>query len=495
MSTKPLKTDTDPLVSIPQAKHPLLGDDSVPITIHIDRDKPVLLITGPNTGGKTVAMKTIGLLALMHQSGLRIPTRGNCILPVFDGLYADIGDQQSIVGSMSTFGSHIRNLAAILKNATPNSLVLLDELGTSTDPEEGAAIAKAILRHLASRKITTIATTHHRTVASYAETTTGIANASVDLDLNTLTPTYHISLGVPGRSYAMSVASKLGLPKEIMSQAQSLLDPDYQKTENWLKTLREERDLVRNKIRDAKVAEEKAEEAKHKAEAAEEAIVQQRTNILRNIHKELEAEYIGAKQHLRRVKSSLAWHVTPNQLQNAGSAIAKAKEKIRSIGNRIDATPQTNQTDIYIGASVLIKGLNAHGKVVHIPREGNEVEVIVGNIRFRIDRQRITAMEPASPNFEKETHNRVKYEPKSFVSSSELHIRGMRVTDAIFSVETFLDKALMNELRSVRIIHGKGTGVLRDAVHNLLKNHKLVQYFQIEEPEKGGSGITKVELE
>ncbi|MGH2543671.1 MAG: endonuclease MutS2, partial [Ardenticatenaceae bacterium] len=223
------------------ARHPLIASASVPININIGPGWSVLVITGPNTGGKTVAMKTVGLLALMHQSGLHIPAFDGSELPVFDGVYADVGDQQSIEQSVSTFSSHMRNVIEILDQAGPSSLVLLDELGTSTDPEEGSALAKAILDHLASKGVSTIATTHHRTVAAFAESHQGMMNASVQLDSKTLLPTYELIMGLPGRSYAMSVAEHLGLSAQIMERARSLLEPQHMRFEDWLNELQEQR--------------------------------------------------------------------------------------------------------------------------------------------------------------------------------------------------------------------------------------------------------------
>lgn len=487
-----------PLIQLNEARHPLLDADAVPITAQIDREQPVLVITGPNTGGKTVGMKTVGLLALMHQSGLRIPARDGTVLPVFDGIYADVGDQQSIQGSVSTFGSHIRNVIDILNHATADSLVLLDELGTSTDPEEGSALAKAILGHLASHGVTTIATTHHRTVAAFAEATEGMTNASVDLDADTLQPTYHLTLGVPGRSYAMSVAAQLGVPEEIMAEAQSLLEPNYRRFEDWLGELQNERDRLKQKIEEAETAERQADSARREAEAEREELAARRAEILHQIRGELEAEYENARRRLRRAESSLSWHVSPELVEEAGSEIVAAKAQIEAAEQRVLLPPPPRPHDerIEVGDIVMVGGLNARGKVLAIPEEGDEVDVAIGSVRFRLDIQRLTRA-PEEEEDEKpqlSADRDVSYKLGPILPAAELHIRGMRAEDAMIKVEEFLDQALRDGLSSVRIIHGKGTGVLRHAVGELLDSHTLVKSYATEERERGGTGATVVKL-
>ncbi len=489
------ETETGPFIRLNEARHPLLGGGAVPITAQIGPEDPVLVITGPNTGGKTVGMKTVGLLALLYQSGLRIPARDGSVLPVFDGVYADVGDQQSIQGSVSTFGSHIRNVIDILNYATANSLVLLDELGTSTDPEEGSALAKAILGHLASGRVTTIATTHHRTVAAFAEATDGMANASVDLDATTLQPTYHLTLGVPGRSYAMSVAAQLGVPEKIMAEAESLLEPHYRRFEDWLGELQNERDRLKLKVQDAEVAEQNAEAARREAEAEREELAARRAEILQSIRNELEAEYENARQKLRRAESALSWRVSPELVEEAGSEIAAAKTQIEALEQRVPPPPLPQHGgELEVGDSVLVQGLNARGKVVAVPEEGDEVDVAIGSVRFRLDVQRLTLAPEEDEKPMEGAENDVSYELGPILPAAELHIRGMRAEEAMIRVEEFLDKALRDGLSSVRIVHGKGTGVLREAVRELLESHRLVKSFATEERERGGTGATVAEL-
>ena len=250
--TAGLASDTPaPMVDLVAARHPMLGRDAVPVSVRIEADTSVLVITGPNTGGKTVAMKTVGLLALMRQSGLRVPAAPGSSLPLFTGVYADVGDHQSIHQSVSTFGSHMRSVVDILRHADSGSLVLLDELGTSTDPEEGSALAKAILNRLAAMGVTSVVTTHHRSIAAHAQASPSMANASVDLDPGSLLPTYHLTLGAPGRSYAMSVATHLGLPDDIMEEARSLLEPRHMLFEDWMKELQAEREELKARLEEA----------------------------------------------------------------------------------------------------------------------------------------------------------------------------------------------------------------------------------------------------
>ena len=284
--------DSPLVIQLVNARHPLLGNDAVPVSVGIGAESSVLVITGPNTGGKTVSMKTVGLLALMHQTGLYVPAEEGSILPIFDGVYADVGDQQSIAGSVSTFSSHMLNVIEILDHATTKSLVLLDELGTSTDPEEGSALAKAVLRHLATKGVKTVVTTHHRTVAAFAEASSRMMNASVDLEPNSLRPTYHLTMGVPGRSYAMSVARSLGLPEQIMDEAARLLEPQYMQFEDWLDELQSQRMQLKTMLQDAEKAKRDAESATQALEAELRDVQSRREDML--------ADHAGGAVHAIR---------------------------------------------------------------------------------------------------------------------------------------------------------------------------------------------------
>ena len=473
------------------ARHPLLGGAGIPIDIRIGPDWSVLVITGPNTGGKTVAMKTVGLLSLMHQSGLQLPADEGSSLPVFDSVYADVGDQQSIERSVSTFSSHMRNVIGILAQAGPQSLVLLDELGTSTDPEEGSALAKAILEHLAARGIATIATTHHRTVAAHAEASASMMNASVQLDPSSLRPTYRLTMGVPGRSYAMSVASHLGLPAEIMDNARSLVEPQHLMFEDWLNELQNERHQLQTNLEEAERSRAKAELLRRDLTAQIEYLVTHREDLVDGMRRELLSQYEGARRKLRRAESALSW-TPPGTLDESREHLETVKRELEEHKVRAPApTRRPRQPEIGIGDLVHVRGLNLEGTVLSLSKEDLEAEVSVGKVRLRIDLNRLSRLEqvddePAAPKVS------LKLGPS--LSPAELDLRGVRAEEALVRLEGFLDNAVRDGLTSVRIIHGKGTGVLRQVVREHLERHPLAKSFAQEAPELGGSGATAVEL-
>ena len=498
----------DPVVRLLRARHPILGREAVPVNVHVGPEWTVLVITGPNTGGKTAAMKTVGYLALVHQSGLRIPADEGSILPVFDGVYADIGDKQSIQDSVSTFGSHMLNVVRILAHATPASLVLLDELGTSTDPEEGSALAKAILQDLAARGVATIATTHHRTVAAHADATPGMTNASVELDAKTLRPTYHLTLGVPGRSYAMSVAEQLGLPEGIMDDARSLLEPQHLRFEDWLNELQGERQQLKESLEAADRAQAGAEATRRDLDEQLKDMAERREEMLDSMRRELAVQYDEVRKKLRRAEAALSWSAPPvavpptapdadsltkEVVQDADRDIESAKKELQELERQaLSQRSEIEQQPLAVGDPVDVRGLNVQGTLQTLPDQGDEAEVLVGNVRLRIDVHRLShAGEPEETEPEAPS---VGYDLAPGMSSVELDLRGMHAEEALIEVEEFLDKALRDGLSSVRIIHGKGTGVLRQAVRELLEHHPLARSFSTEAPNRGGSGATAVEL-
>ena len=294
---------TDMSVRLINARHPMLGRDAVPVNVNVGPEWSVLVVTGPNTGGKTVAMKTVGLLSLMHQAGLQVPADDGSVLPTFDGVYADVGDQQSIEQSVSTFSSHMRSVIDILGAASSESLVLLDELGTSTDAEEGSALARAILEDLATRNVSTIATTHHRSVAAFAETSPGMMNASVQLDADSLTPTYHITLGIPGRSYAMAIAASLGLPQHILENAQSAIEPQYLRFEDWLTELQRERNQLQTMLLDAEQSRARSDELRQQLDEQIEYLTEHRDDMIESLRRGILSQYDDAQKETQGRRS------------------------------------------------------------------------------------------------------------------------------------------------------------------------------------------------
>jgi DNA mismatch repair protein MutS2 len=516
------------------ARHPLLGKDAVPLSIEIGRhkttsddqpgtsalpDSSVLVITGPNTGGKTVAMKTVGLLVAMNQSGLQVPT-DEAVLPIFDGLYVDVGDHQSIEGSVSTFSSHIRRVIGILDNAGPDSLVLLDELGASTDPEEGAALARAVLDRLADRRVPTIVTTHHRSVAAHAEATVGMENASVDLDPDTLAPTYRLTMGIPGRSYAMSVAAGLGMPRDVLDAAGSYIDAKSAQYEESIEELRRERAAVDLKLAEAEVATESAERARVELEAQRAAFNARKNEMVEAMHGELVARHNDLTSRLKRAEAALSWNIgnvvaadsiDRSVLDSVKDDLATAKTEITELHEEESAklepvVPDSSASESLIpttiekGVLVEVRGLGATGTVQAVDAEIGEAEVLMGSVRLRLELSRLvpTAQVPTAQG-----RARGNAEPGALMVSAslgpalgttELDLRGMRAEAAQLEVEVFLDRAIRDGLSSVRIIHGRATGVLRQVVREQLARHSLVTEYAPEKPGRGGDGATRVEL-
>jgi DNA mismatch repair protein MutS2 len=484
-------SDTVAHVRLLNARHPLLGPGTVPVNVTIGPGWCVLVVTGPNTGGKTVAMKTMGLLALMHQSGLQIPAGPGSSLPVFDGIYADIGDQQSIERSASTFSSHMRNVIEILAQAGPASLVLLDEIGTSTDPEEGSALAKSVLEHLAGRGVATVATTHHRTVAAFAASAPGMTNASVQLDPETLAPTYHLTMGVPGRSYAMSVAEHMGLSEEIMQRARDLLEPQHMRFEDWLNELQRERTQLQTRLQEAEQSLAQAESMRRDVEAEREYLASRREELVGEMRRELLAQYEEVRQRLGRTRAALSWSVPPRDLKGVEREVSSLKAELDAPVWKPTLPPAgEDEGPIGVDDVVHVKGLNLRGTVVSLDEQTGDVEVNVGSVRLRLDLSRISKSEQG-PVVEQPG---VSFRLGPGLTTGDLDIRGLRAEEARLKLEEFLDRAVRDGYSSIRVIHGRGTGVLKNVVREQLSLHPLARSFDDEAPQRGGAGVTTVEL-
>ena len=492
------------------ARHPLLTGDVVPTTIVIDASHPVLLITGPNAGGKTVALKTVGLLAMMAHAGLQVPA-SDADLPLFDGIYADIGDQQSIFESLSTFSSHVRNLQRIMDVATDRSLILIDELGSATDPEEGSALAIALLSHLRDAGAMVVATTHHRNVARLAQEEAGMVNASVDLNPRTLEPTYRLTHGVPGRSYALTIAARLGLPESVIAGAQSHLEPSHVQTDRLLQELQEER-LTVSELRQQ--AEQALDDARrHEREVAERlaTVEDAKAQLVEDARRELAEEITEVATRIRQAERSLQRQQAQQSRQSAvaGGAPTSAsdvdltaeRERLAEAQREVvspDWTPIPVERppwyhDLRAGDRVYIRGVSRPVEVVTPPNEQQEVEVIIGSMRARLPVYQLDRpadrVHPAA-----EQAGVVYRRPESRRTlSPEVNLHGYRVDEALNVIDSLLDDAALEGMTSLKIVHGKGTGALRQAIREYLNGHPLVNTI---EPGEGGSaaGVTVVQL-
>ena len=494
-------------------RHPLLDEASVPIDVSVGPDWSVLVITGPNAGGKTVAMKSVGLMAQMHQSGLQLPVEEGSWLPVFEGIYADVGDRQSIEESVSTFSSHMRNVIDIMEVATPGSLVLFDELGSSTDPEEGAALAKAILDRMAEKGTPTVITTHHRSVAAHAEAHDRMMNGSVDLDPATLAPTYRLTLGMPGNSYAMTVATNLGLESGVMRAAESMLDPAFRQFNDWQREAAGERARLRSTLEEAERARTAAESARRDYEARLAEIDGTRHDIEETIRSEVSERYREARRRLRRVETALSW--TPPEVRSgsrpqpgaptAGEA-RKAAEELAEIKQQIDsaethrpdsAPPETGSAPVEVGCTAEVRGLGLRGRVETVFPDTGEAEVVIGSLRMRLDTRKLIALpdQPSATGESSPSPPPMRFaESRSDVPARDLDMRGARVEPALLELDSFLERASADGLGAVRVVHGHGTGALRSAVREFLGAHALVASHRPEVRERGGNGATVVEL-
>ena len=488
------------LLRLIQARHPLLEDDVVPLTAHIGPDWSALVITGPNTGGKTVAMKTVGLAALMHQSGLRVPADEGSALPVFDGVFADIGDQQSISDSVSTFGSHIQNVVKILRHAGPQSLVLLDELGTSTDPEEGSALAKAVISHLADNGAATIVTTHHRSVAAFADASDDMMNASFQLDPDTLTPTYEMTIGTPGRSYAMAVAERLGLPGEILEEARELIEPQHLLFEDWLTELQRERQQLLTNVEQAAKVRADVESLREQLEKQVDFLVNHRDDMMEATRRNTLQRFREISRRLDGAEASLRWGVpaaavsgpppTRDRVERIRRDLASVEVPERVHVQRVQPVSRPLEE----GDRVFIRGMNLTGEIVEISRQSDEAEVSIGRVRVNVDLHRLSRVDSEQDEGPDDETPRVTTDVSPPMQNIELDLRGMRAADAQLNLDEFLDRAILDGVSKLRVIHGRGSGVLRNVVRDHLRYHRAVSDFGPEPRERGGNGATWVQM-
>lgn len=485
-----------------QARHPLLDPTTV---VAIDFDLPentrAVVITGPNTGGKTVALKTVGLIVLMAQSGLHIPAESGSELSLFRAVYADIGDEQSIQQSLSTFSGHITNIIHILKKADPRTLVILDELGAGTDPQEGAALARAILAHLLARGVTTLVTTHHPELKNFAHDTEGVVNASVEFDVKTLRPTFQLTIGLPGRSNAIAIASRLGLDHEIVAAAKSEVHPDDLRTDKLLDDIRKERNRSSRERDKAIKARQKTDTLNAELEKRLEKIEDERREVLAKARAEGELEVAVLKRNLDSLRSQLRNARQPlDALKSVEQKVevmeAKVEEPVERRKSKVEEQSliENRKSAIRLGERVLVSTLNAEGVVTALGE--SDAEVQIGSLRVRarlVDLERKASEPPSGTSQSSVASNQSRTTQHATRTTSpglEVSLRGLMVEDALEALERYLEKAYLAGLPFVRIVHGKGTGKLRAAVRDALRGHEYVKSFEEGAPNEGGEGVT-----
>lgn len=483
------------LVRLYHARHPLLNPDTVvPVDIDLDEQTYTLVITGPNTGGKTVTLKTVGLFVLMSQSGLHIPAQSGSALTIFQNVFADIGDEQSIEQSLSTFSGHITNIVRILRLADRNSLVLLDELGAGTDPQEGSALARAILADLVGRGITSFIATHYPELKAYAHSTPGVVNASMEFDLSTLRPTYHLTIGLPGRSNALSIAERLGLSFPIIQAARTMIDPNDLRAEDLLDEIHRQRDLTRKARDAAEQAQREAEQLRTELHTRLEKVEDERRALLERARQEAEKETEAIRSELEDIRRQLTRARQP--LETLKAVQEKVEQVEETVQAPVERQPvplkQPKQRALRLGDKVHLRTLNTIGTITALGE--NEAEVQVGSMRIR---SRLADIErPTGEAVEEVPQVSTTTQAPIFHPSPgmELDLRGQRAEDALEALERYLESAFLSGMPFVRIIHGKGTGRLRQVIREALQKSPHVDRFEQGLVQEGGDGVTVAHL-
>lgn len=493
------------IVNIKKGRHPLIEPHTVvPIDIYLGTDFNLLIITGPNTGGKTVSLKTVGLLTLMAQAGLNIPALEHSDIAVFDNIFADIGDEQSIEQSLSTFSSHMTNTVDILKKADSNSLILFDEIGAGTDPTEGAALAIAILDSLHIRNITTMATTHYSEIKMYALTTDGVENACCEFDVQSLRPTYRLLIGVPGKSNAFAISKKLGLSDNIINDASRRLDSEDIKFEDLVTDLEQSRVTIEREREE--LNEYKAQIAQLKSELTKktERLDERTDNIIRKANEEAARILKDAKEYADKTINAMNKHgMTVKELEKHRSAIRekmnKRQEKLKiEPANNISEHKAHDISEFKVGMHVKVLTMNVIGTVSQIHKNKNQVTVLVGSLSTKMDIKNLAILkgykDPAETSSKPKGaggSGKIKMSKSSSVSS-EINLLGYTVDEAIAVLDKYLDDAYIARIPQVRIVHGKGTGALRSGITSYLHGVPYIKEFRLGQIGEGAEGVTIV---
>lgn len=486
--------EKDRSLKLVRARHPLLKGRAVPLDLEIGREYSTLVITGPNTGGKTVALKTIGLFCLMAQAGLPVPADAATHLPVFDGVYADIGDEQSIEQTLSSFSWHMGNISRILKLATSKSLVLMDELGTSTDPVEGSALAASVISHLYKQGTMTVATSHFNELKALAHTTPGIKNAAFEFDPVTLMPTYRIVPGVPGGSNALITASRLGVPDHIIQAAKERLSSQDRAVDSLLFELANEQTSARNATREAEVARKEAEKLRDALSRELEQLKKEKERIINRARDEVVMEFSSLNREIRDISAELRKSRSRKQLQIAQADLEKVRTRFRELDGGESSKPEeTAETgEINPGDIVWLNDLGMEARVIAFNSVTGQITAESGSLRFSLDSANVSRVKPGGGPTEKKYIALPKLPRQR--ASMELDLRGRRADEVELELENYLDSAIGANLETARIIHGHGTGVVRQIVRDYLSRQKLVKSFRPGESNEGGDGVTVVKL-
>lgn len=489
-------------IRIREGRHPLLDEKTVvPITVTLGEDFTLLIVTGPNTGGKTVSLKTVGLFTLMGQAGLHIPAGDRSELAVFHQVYADIGDEQSIEQSLSTFSSHMTNIVSFLKKVDEHSLVLFDELGAGTDPTEGAALAASILSYLHKRNIRTMATTHYSELKVYALSTPGAENACCEFDVESLRPTYRLLIGIPGKSNAFAISGKLGLPDFIIEDAKKRLSEQDISFEDLLTDLETSRRTIEKEREEIAAYRRETEALKQQAEKRREKLEEQRDRIIREANEKANAILREAKEvadeTIRNFHKFGKENISAAEMEKERERLRK---KIRDTAPAaaVRKAKKTHKPEEFkLGETVKVLSMNLTGTVQSLPDSRGNITVQMGILRSQVNISDLEIVEESSPYAPRKMSRTSKGKigmNKSLTVSPEINLLGKTVDEAVAELDKYLDDALLSHLNTVRVVHGKGTGALRKGIHEYLRRQKHVRSYRLAEFGEGDAGVTIVEL-
>ena len=492
------------IFDLKQARHPLLDQKkAVPINASLGRSYSTLIITGPNTGGKTVTLKTAGLLSMMAASGLHIPASSESIIPVFEDIFADIGDEQSIEQSLSTFSSHMNNIVNIVDRAGPGCLVLLDELGAGTDPTEGAALAIAVLEKLRANGALIFATTHYTELKKYAISTAGVQNASMEFDVETLSPTYRLTIGIPGKSNAFEISRKLGLSESIIDKARELLEGRDIEFEDVIAALEDDRKRAEEERDQAIALNIAMKKQKQELEQREAEIKQKKSEILAKAREEAREIVREAKDTTREVQKELRELNRIDSIAERNKVFDEGRRKLRNLEGRYreKTVKQVNNkpvkaSDLKTGNRVKVLSLDQNGEIMTLPDDKGNMTVQMGILKATVNIKDIMLIDEvkkqkASP---KQRNYSSMYQAKAMNMSTTINVRGQNLDDAVMNVDKYLDDAFMAGLKEVTVIHGRGEGILRTGLQQMMKRHKHVKAFRKGAYNEGGDGVTIVQL-
>ena len=492
-------------IEIKKGRHPLLDKGKVvPLDIHLGKDFSMLVVTGPNTGGKTVSLKTVGLFCLMGQAGLLIPASEGSVLTVFDDVFADIGDEQSIEQNLSTFSSHMTHIVSILEQVTPNCLCLFDELGGGTDPTEGAALAISILTHLHNQQVLTMATTHYSELKLFALSTPGISNASCEFDVETLQPTYRLLIGIPGKSNAFAISKKIGLPDYIIEDAKSRIDIDHQYFEDLLSDLENSKKALEQEQETIRKYKQEIESLQASLKSKKSSFDEKQQELLKQAREEAREIISAAKETAdETIRKFNQWQKHPEKgdLKSMEAQRSKVRGKLKDLDSKLAYQPKAAKgkhkpEDFKIGDLVHVASLSLDGRVTTLPNSKGDLYVQMGILRSQVNIKDLTILdEPVITNekFTKTQKGKVSIQKSATVSPS-INLLGKNVSEAVAILDKYLDDAYLSHLTTVTIIHGKGTGALRNGIWQYLKRQPNIKSFRSGEFGEGDAGVTIVEF-